>query len=158
MTHSSKKGFTLIELLVVISVISLLSSVVLGSVQSAREGARDKMILVEAEEFARLVDLRYFETNTFSGLHKSWNNCSFSTGPLEPELQATCERLTELSNGGNRTYIGRSNNFDESKYWSIMIKLSNGQYYCRGTSGKSVINNGGWSPVNQGTIGCYGNP
>lgn len=38
--HTYKKGFTLIELLVVISIISLLSSIVLASLNSAREKGR----------------------------------------------------------------------------------------------------------------------
>ncbi|MBI5134101.1 MAG: LamG domain-containing protein [Candidatus Taylorbacteria bacterium] len=46
------KGFTLIELLVVISIISLLSSVVLSSLNAARENAR----LTAARQFAGMVE------------------------------------------------------------------------------------------------------
>ena len=43
LNNSSKKGFTLIELMVVISVIGLLSSIVLVSMQGARKKARDSV-------------------------------------------------------------------------------------------------------------------
>jgi prepilin-type N-terminal cleavage/methylation domain-containing protein len=54
----SRQGFTLIELLVVISIVSLISSVVLTSVQTAREKAmkaraEDEInLLVEAIQLA----------------------------------------------------------------------------------------------------------
>jgi len=50
---TNKKGFTLIELLVVVAIISLLSSIVLASLGSARTKARDAR---------RLADLRQIDT------------------------------------------------------------------------------------------------
>lgn len=52
-THSKNRGFTLIELLVVIAIISLLSSVVMASVSSARMKSRDAR---------RVEDLRHIRT------------------------------------------------------------------------------------------------
>lgn len=54
---SSRKGFTLIELLVVISIISLLSSVVLSSLNNARMKARDTKRLSEIRQFVIALDL-----------------------------------------------------------------------------------------------------
>lgn len=50
--HRFKLGFTLIELLVVISIISLLSSVVLSSLNSARAKSRDARRKVDIHQIA----------------------------------------------------------------------------------------------------------
>lgn len=52
-----KKGFTLIELLVVISIISLLSSVVIASVSSARESARDAERILAIKQIQNALEL-----------------------------------------------------------------------------------------------------
>jgi prepilin-type N-terminal cleavage/methylation domain-containing protein len=57
-----KKGFTLIELLVVISIISLLSSVVLASVATARMKARDAKRLLDMKQVMLALDL-YYDAN-----------------------------------------------------------------------------------------------
>ncbi|MEK7099414.1 MAG: type II secretion system protein [Patescibacteria group bacterium] len=57
-----KAGFTLIELLVVISIISLLSSVVLTSVNSARVKARDTRRIADLGQIRLALEL-YFDAN-----------------------------------------------------------------------------------------------
>lgn len=54
-TH--RGGFTLIELLVVVAIISLLSSVVLASLNSARAKARDARRMSDLREFEKAIQL-----------------------------------------------------------------------------------------------------
>lgn len=54
---SAKWGFTLIELLVVISIISLLSSIVLSSVQDARNKAKATAFRQNVEELKKAIEL-----------------------------------------------------------------------------------------------------
>lgn len=59
---ASKKGFTLVELLVVISLISLLSSIVLAALDSARAKATDALIMAQRSEVSKALEL-YFLSN-----------------------------------------------------------------------------------------------
>lgn len=63
----SKKGFTLIELLVVISIIGLLSSIVLTSVNSARAKARDARRIADFRQIQTALEFYYDKYNVYPG-------------------------------------------------------------------------------------------
>ena len=65
MQLSRKGGFTLIELLVVIAIISLLSSIVLTSVNSARVKARDVRRKADLRQLELAVQFYYDANGTF---------------------------------------------------------------------------------------------
>ena len=75
-------GFTLIELLVVISIIGILSSVVLASVNTARMKARDAAVKQLALQMRNVYELEYSNTGTYAGLMKAAPNlaCSINSG------------------------------------------------------------------------------
>mgnify|MGYP001576492848 CR=1 FL=1 len=82
-------GFTLIELLVVISIISLLSSIVLTSVNSARAKARDVRRRADMKQVQTALEF-YFDANNTYPPSTCGDGCggSFSglTAPLAPYL------------------------------------------------------------------------
>jgi len=65
MLRNTKGGFTLIELLVVISIIGLLSSIVLTSVNSARKKARDARRLADMHTMQTALEFYYDQFNQY---------------------------------------------------------------------------------------------
>jgi prepilin-type N-terminal cleavage/methylation domain-containing protein len=62
MTTSYKRGFTLIELLVVIAIIGILSSIVLASLNSARQKGRDARRISDIKQLQLALEL-YYDAN-----------------------------------------------------------------------------------------------
>ena len=65
------KGFTLIELLVVIAIIALLSSVVLASLNTARQKARNAGYVSQIEEYQKALALYYTDHGSYP-IISSW--------------------------------------------------------------------------------------
>lgn len=107
----NNKGFTLIELLVVISIISLLSSIVIASLNSAREKARDTK---------RLSDMRQIQTAL-----ELYRN-TYGRYP-DPTSQADCGGW---DSGGDGSFISAlvTNNFLPSTVLDPTINNACGNY------------------------------
>lgn len=69
---SRVRGFTLIELLVVISIIALLSSVVLASVNSSRIKARDAKRLSDRRQIRLALELLFDQNGSYPSSGANW--------------------------------------------------------------------------------------
>lgn len=119
MKHSSrgsKKGFTLIELLVVISIIGLLSSVVLASLNTARGKARDVVRVAELNQIYTALEAYYIDngylptTSSYGGADPGgWDYSSqgaflpFLTSSYMPKVP-----VDPTNNGTGDVYYGGS--------------------------------------------------
>jgi general secretion pathway protein G len=66
MFHSSNtRGFTLIELLVVISIIGMLASVVLASMENAKQKSRDGSRRAQLHQIQLALDMYYYSNRTY---------------------------------------------------------------------------------------------
>ncbi|MBI4224706.1 MAG: prepilin-type N-terminal cleavage/methylation domain-containing protein [Candidatus Sungbacteria bacterium] len=84
------KGFTLIELLVVISIISLLASVVLASLNSARAKARDARRISDLKQLSTALEFYYDANNAYPSVSAEWalNRSDYITqwNELKPKM------------------------------------------------------------------------
>jgi type II secretion system protein G len=118
--NTTSKGFTLIELLVVVAIIGILATVVLSSLSSARESARDakrlndvKTIQTALEMYANDNNGRYPMT-VWAGSHTdSWANLESILGttlPVDPlnTSDSTVSGAARLADDNYvYSYIGR---------------------------------------------------
>ncbi|TAK56894.1 type II secretion system protein [Patescibacteria group bacterium] len=104
-----ESGFTLIELLVVISIISLLSSVVLTGLSSARSKARDSKRIQNAIQFRNALEIYRSSNNVYPPTNSS-GYVAGGDGTLAPfvttYLNGILSQAPQDPNGaGNFVYI-----------------------------------------------------
>jgi prepilin-type N-terminal cleavage/methylation domain-containing protein len=155
-----KRGFTLVELLVVISIIALLLSIVLASLNSARAKARDTRRMVDISQIQAAIEI--FHIN--NGYYPGEGNC---TGPSGYWCTSTCWCWDDLTQAGSYLYKDLKNeglftelpkdpinNFNEGYYYryepECHIDSKAQSYYLQAkleTTGLTYIVRNGISPV-----------
>jgi prepilin-type N-terminal cleavage/methylation domain-containing protein len=159
------RGFTLIELLVVISIISLLSSIVLASLNSARAKAKDAAIKEELKQLQTLATFNYDDYGGYGEVQPSstWYNAAATcdttfSGNYALQVRAICKSIVANTSGGPAGSFYAGNSVSNSNNYSFMAWLpALQQYACVGSSGA-------YSEKTPGTYaywvgpGCYQNP
>jgi type II secretion system protein G len=84
-----KKGFTLIELLVVIAIIGILSSVVLASLNSARQKSRDARRIGDIKQLQLALEMYYDSTNSYPQALTALVPDYIPTEPMDPQNTTT---------------------------------------------------------------------
>lgn len=178
-------GFTLIELLVVVAIIGIISSVALASLATARSNARDVVIKNQVRAIGQLMELDQVENQTYGTLARGWagidngssiRDCAYrfsGTNELRVQARAICEVIVASCSecSDDRLYsavrynatqghdpTGSPPSFDRTRFFSIMARLNNGNFFCYGSSGRVYE-----GPINPGTgswtgTGCIYNP
>ncbi len=172
---SDKSGFTLIELMLVISIISLLSSIVLTSLSTARNKAKDSVVIQQLLEFQKLLELEWNTNKTYAALQPNvaWITTSggcdtyYGGSAYVTEARNVCKKIVaNLGTGTAGFYTGvnaAGGLLPTTKYYSVMAGLNtqtsggSNVYACVGSSGKTLyVTNTAWTAWTD--LGCYGNP
>lgn len=135
-----QRGFTLIELLVVLAIIGMLTSVVLGSLNMARAGARDAAIKAHVRQVSTMMNLLYSDTGSYAALQIGWDytpaDCASGfSGTYAGKMREICAKVTEL-NRGSGMYTGVTAGGTTETHYSVMAFLpGKGTWYCVGSGG-----------------------
>jgi prepilin-type N-terminal cleavage/methylation domain-containing protein len=99
----SSKGFTLIELLVVIAIIGLLASIILASLNTARQKGRDARRVADTKEIQLALELYYDANSQYPTTLAALAPVYISALPTDPSSSATC---TTGAEAGCYAYAG----------------------------------------------------
>jgi prepilin-type N-terminal cleavage/methylation domain-containing protein len=148
--HTNTKGFTLIELLVVVAIIGILATVVLSSLGTARDRAKDASVKATLSQMRAQAELQYDGdySNVCDPTSKSGimfrDAVATSSYVYQSNIYAICVNQGEAYNStnGGVSYSRRSTNASDQNgtLWAAVVPLSTGEYFCVDSNGTAKIN------------------
>ncbi|OGZ46314.1 MAG: hypothetical protein A3J54_00530 [Candidatus Ryanbacteria bacterium RIFCSPHIGHO2_02_FULL_45_13b] len=124
-----KQGFTLIELLVVIAIIGILASIVLASLNTARDKARDTSARASMSQIRAQAEI-FYDDNGSSYDDGTTSMCDDSTAV--DTLQAAALAQVESADADAECN-------DAATAWAADINLNNDTEYCVDSTGFSGV-------------------
>jgi prepilin-type N-terminal cleavage/methylation domain-containing protein len=126
MNKTNSRGFTLIELLVVIAIIGILASVVLASLNSARDKGADAAITSTINNVRAEAAIHYDENSNYDTFCASLADAAASVN----------------STGGTGTWTCTTDATTDSTTWAVSGQLSDStEYYCVDSTGSASTTN-----------------
>lgn len=152
MLHSSSRGFTLIELLVVVAIIGILTSVVLGSLNTARNKSQDASVksnLASARAQAEL-----FHDVNYSSYEGVCDNGAGVQGvkTIYPAVSAAVFAVGGVTVGTGPTNLSSGTCNDDVARWAAEVALITGGYYCTDNVGNATTST--TSLLGTGELAC----
>ncbi|MFA6897591.1 MAG: type II secretion system protein [Patescibacteria group bacterium] len=152
MSHKQQKGFTLIELLVVISIIGVLSTIAMTSLNGARLKAKDAAIMSSVDSIMKAAQIDAVSSQDYSAYYFAiWPtgdcNAGFSSTSDPASVRATCNSIVK-NIGSSTSYPIWFSTWGSPTYpkLSLMAWLPGAQkYYCVGSNGASSASQTSWS-------------
>ena len=122
-------GFTLIELLVVIAIIGILASVVLASLNTARDKGADASVTQSINNMRAEAELFYDDNLSYSAM------CDSTI------IQTALTKADDINNAGSVICVDGD---DVTGQWAIEVQLisSTTRYYCVDSTGNSDVTTG----------------
>ncbi len=142
----SHRGFTLIELLVVISIIGVLASIVLASLNSARSKGRDARISSDVQQ-ARLTLAVGYDGFKFPDLYNVVGNCNSPANAINSNY-SQCVNGSSPGSANLSVLSSDANNMGSILYFSIApngnayavrgrLSSNASAYFCIDSTGKT---------------------
>jgi prepilin-type N-terminal cleavage/methylation domain-containing protein len=135
---NKQKGFTLIELLVVIAIISLLASITLASLNSAREKGADAAVKSSLNSMRAQAEIycgnQVNASTCYSGLCTADTIITSALNAAKINGGATLGPVTAIATAGQAGQV-TCHASTTAAFWAIEAPLKGGGFYCAGSIG-----------------------
>lgn len=148
MQHS-KRGFTLIELLVVIAIIGILASIILASLNSARQKGISSKISAQLANFRSAAESYYSDHSNYGSDNTAGNNVC-SVGASDTSGLYNLEQASNYPDGVAPTCTTNAGVSSAASQWSVYHVLADGSFYCVDSTGASRNEPSSWTAPTAG--------